>query len=38
MKHFTPDSFKPRERTLDIIRQYAYTFRITTNQEALSLN
>ena len=26
MKHFTPESFKPREQTLDIIRQYAYTY------------
>ena len=26
MKHFTPESFKPREQTLDIIRQFAYTY------------
>jgi hypothetical protein len=26
MKHFTPESLKPREQTLDIIRQYAYTY------------
>ena len=38
MKHFTPESFKPREQTLDIIRQYAYTFRVKNNNQALSLN
>lgn len=38
MKHFTPESFKPRERTLDIIRQYAYTFSVTNNKQALCLN
>lgn len=27
MKHFTPESLKPREQTLDIIRQFAYTYR-----------
>ena len=27
MKHFTPESFKPREQTLDTIRQFAYTYR-----------
>ena len=31
MKHFTPETFKPREQTLDIIRQYAYTCRELTN-------
>ena len=38
MKHFTPESFKPREQTLDIIRQYAYTFRVNNNKQALCLN
>ena len=37
MKHFTPESFKPSEQTLDIIRQYAYTFRVN-NKQALCLN
>ena len=38
MKYFTPESFKPSEQTLDIIRQYAYTFRVNNNKQALCLN
>lgn len=38
MKHFTPESFKPSEQTLDIIRQYAYTFRVNNNEKTLCLN
>ena len=38
MKHFTPESFKPREQTLDIIRQFAYTFRVNNNQQVVCLN
>ncbi len=39
MKYFTPQSLKPREQTLDIIRQYAYTYRVTNNNpQAQSLN
>ena len=38
MKHFTPDQFKPKEQTLDFIRQYAYTYRMTTSNQAYSLN
>ena len=34
MKHFTPESFKPREQTLDIIRQFAYTYRPVSNPQA----
>ena len=38
MKHFTPELFKPREQTLDIIRQYAYTYRVKNNKQAQCLN
>ncbi len=38
MKHFTPEEFKPREKTLDLIRQIAYTYRVTNGQQVLSLN
>lgn len=27
MKYFTPEDFNPSERTLNIIRQIAYTYR-----------
>ena len=27
MTHFTPEDCKPREQTLDEIRQFAYTYR-----------
>ena len=27
MKHFTPEELKPREQTLNMIRQVAYTYR-----------
>jgi len=37
MKHFTPEEFKPRAITLDMIRQVAYTYRPNT-KEAYSLN
>ena len=37
MKHFTPETFKPREQTVNVIRQFAYTYRVNNNQ-ALSLN
>ena len=39
MKHFTPETFQPREQTLDLIRQFAYTYRVKNkNNQALSLN
>ena len=38
MKHFTPETFKPREQTLNLIRQFAYTYRASNNNQALSLN
>ena len=38
MKHFTPEDFKPSALSLDIIRQFAYTYRVSNNNQALSLN
>lgn len=38
MKHFTPETYKPREQTLNLIREFAYTYRVSTNIQALSLN
>ena len=38
MKHFTPETFKPREQTLNVIRQFAYTYRVRNNNQALSPN
>ena len=38
MKHFTPETFKPREQTLNVIRQFAYTYRPVSNPQALSPN
>ena len=32
MKYSTPEKFKPRTQTLDIIRQVAYTYRKNINQ------
>ena len=37
MTDSTPEKFKPRAQTLDIIRQVAYTYRTNINQ-AVSLN
>lgn len=37
MKDSTPQKFKPRAQTLDIIRQVAYTYRTNINQ-AVRLN
>jgi len=37
MKYSTPEKFKPRAQTLDVIRQVAYTYRTNINQ-AVSLN
>ena len=37
MKYSTPEKFKPRTQTLDIIRQIAYTYRTNINQVS-SLN
>ena len=37
MKYSTPEKFKPRTQTLDIIRQVACTYRKNINQ-AQSLN
>ena len=34
MKHFTPEEFKPSALSLDIIRQYAYTYRPVSNHQA----
>lgn len=28
MKHFTPETFSPNERTLEVIKQIAYTYRV----------
>ena len=36
MKHFTPEEFKPSALSLDIIRQYAYTYRPVSNFQAHS--
>ena len=38
MKHFTPEEFKPSALSLDIIRQFAYTYRVRNNNQALSPN
>ena len=38
MKHFTPEQLKPREQTLNLIRQFAYTYRVSNNQQAYRLN
>ena len=38
MKHFTPETFKPREQTLNVIRQFAYTYRVSNNNQAFCLN
>ncbi len=38
MKHFTQDQFKPKEQTLQLIRQYAYSFHTTTPKQAIYLN
>lgn len=35
MKHFTPDELQPRERTLDFIRQIAYTYRVPQKTESV---
>jgi hypothetical protein len=32
MKHFTPETLKPREQTLEFIRQFAYTYSVTNYQ------
>lgn len=32
MKNFTPEEIKPSERTLGIIRQMAYTYRVAKVQ------
>jgi hypothetical protein len=37
MKHFTPETLKPREQTLEFIRQFAHTYRVT-NPQTKSLN
>ena len=37
MKYFTPKNFKPRESTLNIIRQIAYTYRVV-NPQVLCIN
>ena len=34
MKHFTPEEFKPSALSLDIIRQYAHTYRPVSNPQA----
>lgn len=31
MKHFTQEELKPSEKTLNIIRQIAYTYRVIKN-------
>jgi hypothetical protein len=37
MKYFTPKNLKPRESTLNIIRQIAYTYRVV-NPQVLCIN
>lgn len=37
MKYFTPKNLKPRENTLNIIRQIAYTYRVV-NPQVLCIN
>jgi hypothetical protein len=37
MKYFTPKNLKPRESTLNIIRQIAYTYRVA-NSQVLCIN
>lgn len=32
MKYFTPKNLKPRESTLNMIRQIAYTYRVVNPQ------
>lgn len=32
MEHFTSEEFKPKEQTLNVIRQIAYTYRSTIKQ------
>ena len=32
MNDFTPERFKPRKETLDVIRQVAYTYRTNINK------
>jgi len=32
MKNFTPKELKPRESTLNMIRQIAYTYRVVNSQ------
>lgn len=41
MKYFTPEDFKPSEKTLNIIRQIAHTYRAIKDngsKEVLCLN
>lgn len=38
MKHFTPETFKPREQTLNAIRQFAYTYRVNNTNQTACLN
>ena len=37
MKHFTSETLRPREQTLDFIRQFAYTYSVI-NKKTQSLN
>ena len=38
MKHFTPEQFQPKEQTLEMIRQFAYTYCSLTTPQAYRLN
>jgi hypothetical protein len=38
MKHFTPEQFQPSEQSLELIRQFAYTYRVDNKTQALCLN
>ncbi len=37
MKHSTPETLKPREQTLEFIRKFAHTYRVS-NPQTKSLN
>ena len=38
MKHFTPEQFQPSEQSLELIRQFAYTYRVENKSQALRMN
>jgi hypothetical protein len=38
MKHFTPERFEPSEQSLELIRQFAYSYPVETKPQAARLN